>query len=452
MYNYHRRYMRQQCSDPNSNELSPESESNYEMENFENETSNESESEYELNPEFNNQQNFEGGRDYENEVLGVSRGYNVHAPGGMARSGNPFHSSPLRSAFGSSRYGSPYRAGAVFRSPGSAFYGHNASVYRRAPFGGFGGQYNNYNRFGWNRWHHRYPGSLYNTYGAPDMDQSAPYPQDTSAGAPPAGPGGSPTDSITATINSLAQQVAATNANVQAIQNTISNAGKPDPSSMPPPDNSMPPGGGQAPPGQTPAPSKEMEDYEYEMENEMYGGGNEVNEMELAAELLSTNNEMELDHFLGGLLGGLGGPLKGLLGGVIKKALPIAGAAAGTFFGGPIGTMIGGQIGSAASNMFELELEGLSSEDQEFEVAKALIRLITDAAKALANGHSTGDPNEDAKNALIHAAAHHAPGLLVKKHHHHHHHGHHNGHHHGEHGHGGHWFRRGNKIVIENAF
>ncbi len=442
MYNYHRRYMRPPCNDQN-NELNPESESNFEMENFENENSNEAE--FELNPEFSNEQNFEAGRDFEDEVVNVSRRYNVHAPGGMARAANPFHSTP-RSVFASTRYGSPYRAGSVYRSPGSAYFNSGFAGNRRAPFAGYGGLYNNYNRFGWNRWHHRYPGSLYNTYGEPDSDQSSSYPQDTSAGAPPLSAGGSPTDNITATINNLAQQVAATNANVQAIQNTISSSGKPDPSSMPPPDNSMPPGGGQAPPGN--APLKEMEDYEYEMENEMYGGEREANEMELAAELLSTNNEMELDHFLGGLLGGLGGPLKSLLGGVIKKALPIAGAAAGTFFGGPLGTAIGGQIGSAASNLFELELEGLSNEDQEFEVAKALVRLITDAAAALAHSAGTGDPNEDAKNALIHSAAHNAPGLLVKKHHHHHHHG----HHHSEHDHGGHWFRRGNKIVIENAF
>ncbi|MBK6506124.1 MAG: hypothetical protein IPG02_10755 [Ignavibacteria bacterium] len=40
-----------------------------------------------------------------------------------------------------------------------------------------------------------------------------------------------------------------------------------------------------------------------------------------------------------------------------------------------LGTAIGGALGSAASNMFELELEGLSQEDREFETAKAYVRL-----------------------------------------------------------------------------
>lgn len=78
------------------------------------------------------------------------------------------------------------------------------------------------------------------------------------------------------------------------------------------------------------------------------GNFNEVTEMGLASELLSINNEMELDYFLGDLfkkaVGGISGILsspqgkilKSLLKNVIKKALPIARTAAGHFWG-PLG-------------------------------------------------------------------------------------------------------------------
>jgi hypothetical protein len=116
--------------------------------------------------------------------------------------------------------------------------------------------------------------------------------------------------------------------------------------------------------------------------------------------------------------------------------------------------MVGQQVGKAASGMFELELEGLSGEDQEFEVARAIVRLASDADHALASTPGTGNPNEDAKNALIQSAIHNAPGLLVRKPHHHHHHQGNPEHasYAGDMGESGHWHRRGNKIIIENAF
>jgi uncharacterized protein (DUF697 family) len=216
----------------------------------------------------------------------------------------------------------------------------------------------------------------------------------------------------------------------------------------------------------------------------------EETEMELASELLSVNNDKELDHFLGdlfkkavgavgGLLGGgsggAGGILKNVLGGVVKKVLPLAGTAAGTFFGGPIGAAIGGNLGQMASGLFEMELEGLSNEDREFETARAVVRLAGNAARQLAD-NQTNDPREDVRRAMIEAAERFAPGLVVdeRSEHHHRHHHHHNGHeehrHHGhhhhqggeehqhhhsehdhaEHHHSGTWFRKGDKIIIEN--
>jgi hypothetical protein len=120
-------------------------------------------------------------------------------------------------------------------------------------------------------------------------------------------------------------------------------------------------------------------------------------EFELAAELLEVTSEQELDHFLGDVFKKVGGfvsnavksPVFKALGGVLKPiakaALPIAGGALGTVFGGPVGGMIGSNLGSAAGNLLGLELEGLSGEDREFEMAKRFVRLASGAAEEVKN-------------------------------------------------------------------
>jgi hypothetical protein len=162
--------------------------------------------------------------------------------------------------------------------------------------------------------------------------------------------------------------------------------------------------------------------YEYEGEGEISnqeGTFNEVTEMELASELLSLNSEAELDQFLGKLfkkIGSgfkkvMGGPLGGMLKGIAKKVLPMAGAALGSVVPG-IGTAIGGAVGSAASNLFELELEGLSAEDREFETARAYVRFAGNAAKR-ASRMKHRNPRQAARIAIINAARRYAPGLLI---------------------------------------
>src|SRR5215467_13055805 len=92
------------------------------------------------------------------------------------------------------------------------------------------------------------------------------------------------------------------------------------------------------------------EEHEYDHEGEYTD--HEVNEMELATELLSVNNEEELEQFLGGLfkkVKGLAGKvlkspagdmLKGYLKTLAQKALPAASGALGGIIGGPIGATI----------------------------------------------------------------------------------------------------------------
>lgn len=149
----------------------------------------------------------------------------------------------------------------------------------------------------------------------------------------------------------------------------------------------------------------------------------EAEELELAAELLEVTDEAELDQFIGGLLkraartvgkvirSPLGRQVGGLVKGAIKKALPGVGSAIGGAIPG-VGRALGGQLAGQAGQLLGLELEGLSPEDQEFEVAKQLVRLAGSAAQTAVQAPATASPVAAAQTAVAKAAQRHAPGLL----------------------------------------
>jgi uncharacterized protein (DUF697 family) len=154
----------------------------------------------------------------------------------------------------------------------------------------------------------------------------------------------------------------------------------------------------------------------------------ETQEMELASELLNVSNEQEMEQFLGKLIrraagavsrfakSSAGRAIGGVLKSVAKKALPFAGRALGTFVGGPLGGAIGGKLGGWASNLFELELEGLSNEDREFEMARAYVRFAGNAVKRAArNPAYRYNPKQAVRGALTGAARRYAPGLLRRR-------------------------------------
>ena len=85
---------------------------------------------------------------------------------------------------------------------------------------------------------------------------------------------------------------------------------------------------------------------------------------------------------------GIGKTLIGGLKSIAKKALPIAGGALGNFLVPGLGGAIGSKLGGMASNLFELELEGLSNEDREFEVARRFVQFASDAARKAASAAS----------------------------------------------------------------
>lgn len=199
-------------------------------------------------------------------------------------------------------------------------------------------------------------------------------------------------------------------------------------------------------------PEYEAEQFEFEeYEDSESGVFSEAEEMELAAELLSASNEAELDQFLGKLIqkaagavrkvvkSPLGKSLGGLLKGAVKNVLPIAGSAVGTLVGGPVGTALGGKLASAAGDALGLELEGLSQEDQEFEVARRLVRMSGDATKTATQTPPSVDPASAARGAVISAARKHAPGLVRPAN---------SGSASGAGSHGGRWIRRGRKIIL----
>ncbi len=198
----------------------------------------------------------------------------------------------------------------------------------------------------------------------------------------------------------------------------------------------------------------ESGDYEFETASTEGAPFSEVEEMELASQLLEVSDEAELDQFLGSLFkkasravgsfmkGPIGKQLGGMIKPLVKQALPMVGGALGSLIPIPgVGTAVGTQLGSAAANMFEMELEGMSAEDQEFEVARRVVRLAGEAAQQAAQTPPTVPPQDAAKSAVVAAAQQHAPGLLrqappasADQY--------------GRHGRSGRWVRRGRTIVL----
>lgn len=153
----------------------------------------------------------------------------------------------------------------------------------------------------------------------------------------------------------------------------------------------------------------------------------EVEEMELAAELLEVASEAEMDQFLGNvfdkvasttgrLLGSdtgsaLAGQLKGAVG-LAGRALPAFGRTVGQRVVPGTGGDIGAQLASQAGKLFGLELEGLSGEDREFEAARQFVRFAARAAHKAAEARETSTPAVAAQTGTTVAAQQLAPGLL----------------------------------------
>lgn len=174
-----------------------------------------------------------------------------------------------------------------------------------------------------------------------------------------------------------------------------------------------------------------------EFESEASGELDEVQELELASELLEVANEDELEEFLGdlikkaasGVMGFARSPQGKALGTAVKTdvtkalkqtalgVLPNLGKAVGGYWGGgeqgaKWGQALGGAAQGALSKLFGMELEGLSHEDREFEIAKQFVRFATATAQNAARGQGYGPPRVVARRAVAQAAQRYAPGLV----------------------------------------
>jgi uncharacterized protein (DUF697 family) len=170
------------------------------------------------------------------------------------------------------------------------------------------------------------------------------------------------------------------------------------------------------------------QEYSMETEGEVMSNEStfgEATQMEFASRLLSVSNEGEMDQFLGDLfkkaVGGVGSfmrsstgrALGGILKNVAKKALPMAGSVLGNAIVPGLGGIVGSTLGNVASNLFELNMEGMSQEDREFQTAKAFVRYAGNAAKQAASNAKVMGAAQAARTAAANAARRYARGLLV---------------------------------------
>src|SRR5262245_25068875 len=134
----------------------------------------------------------------------------------------------------------------------------------------------------------------------------------------------------------------------------------------------------------------------------------EVEEMELAVELLGMTSEAELEQFLGNFFKKAWQGIKTVgskvLRPLVKTVLPIAAKAAGTFFGGPAGGAIAGKLGSLVSKALEAETAGVSPQDRALEKSRQFVRMAGTAARAAALAPPGANPVAVAQRVLANAA------------------------------------------------
>lgn len=174
-----------------------------------------------------------------------------------------------------------------------------------------------------------------------------------------------------------------------------------------------------------------LDESEFGGDAEFAGTLDEAEEMELAAALLEVADEAELDQFLGGLLrkagravgrairSSTGRALGGMLKGAAKQTLPHLKRTVGAYLDSSadadadVDANTGADIADQAGRIFDLELEGLSPEDKEFELARRFVRFANHAVQHAEMQPTSAPPQAAARNATVAAARQHAPGLIA---------------------------------------
>ena len=168
--------------------------------------------------------------------------------------------------------------------------------------------------------------------------------------------------------------------------------------------------------------------FEYEQDEgdsgEFETEADDSRELQLAGELLELSDEGELDQFLGKLVSGavsagrsflrsdVGKAVTGVVRNAAKQALPQIGQALGNYVAPGVGGQIGSRLGSFVGDKLGLELEGLSAEDREFEVARAFVRFAEETARTAATAPPSVPATAAARRAAVLAAQRQLPGLV----------------------------------------
>jgi hypothetical protein len=151
----------------------------------------------------------------------------------------------------------------------------------------------------------------------------------------------------------------------------------------------------------------------------------ESQELEWASRLLEASNEQQLDRSLHDMIreaGTVAGAtlqpadqkaIAGVLKQAVREVLPT-----NMHHGSPMQSSAGAQLGSGLSSMagqvLGLELEGLSSEDREFEAVKQFVRFTGQTVKNALEAAPGADPHRTAHSAATDAAQIYAPGLFAE--------------------------------------
>jgi hypothetical protein len=162
----------------------------------------------------------------------------------------------------------------------------------------------------------------------------------------------------------------------------------------------------------------EADALEFGTEQETGSPFSEVEELELAAELLGVSGEAELESLFGKLKQKTCKTLRRYLSSPVARTILITlkrvikhcglGVALKQL---ALSAPLSREPAAAPGQALGLELEGLSPEDQELEVAKQLVRFAGAAISNATKSSPSAPPAEVAREALVKAAQRFAPGL-----------------------------------------